>query len=340
MLIIGAIASLMLLGVWIAYLMVSRRMRDIAKIAELDAYAHGIRWYGEWIGSFCCVLAVAAGFLAAAGPERKTKVPFNIYEGACHGIALDASFSMKAPVEKRSKETRLGRAVKSIEELVNEFPEGDRLAFMAFAATPHIFPLMWTSDRERIFFPQLRGINESYVAIYGREGSNIPAAIGAWLKALPVQILCQPFIFIFTDGEPEGEKDKLDQSLMDSLTVFSQLKSAISIFIVAVGDHREPLRIPEYDVNGGFAGSAVNAEGKFVFSRPDLGYLEEVASRFRARVVFADKGEDLKQKVASAVEQVRKVAAVDYKESFVPVAWVCTLLFLFFLMAAIVMLTL
>lgn len=340
MLIAGAIISAALIGIWIAYLVILRRIGGGARIAEFDSHAYDVRRVMQCIGALAFLTGIIMGFLAAAEPLRKTKVPLNIYEGACHGIALDASFSMAAPVERNSKETRLGLAIRTIEALVEGFPEGDRFTFMVFAGTPHIFRPIWTADRERIFLPKLRSINKSYLAVYGRDGSNIPAAIGAWLKVLRGEIPCQPFIFVFTDGEPEGDEKELDQGLVNSLESFSQLKNKVTIFMVAIGDYREELRIPEYDLNGEFAGFAVNKKGKFVFSKPNLAYLQEIASRFRARLLFADKGDDLKKKVSSEVEQVRKIAAVEYKESYVPVSQVFTLLFLFFVVGSIVILTL
>jgi len=289
--------------------------RPLTLHALRSFYRPPSRW-NYWVAAVSLCGMCIAGGLAMAQPEKKFLVPRIEYEGACVGISLDTSFSMLAPVKRGSQETRLARALQEIEELVRSFPEGDRLALMAFAATAQMFRPAWTTDRNRIFFTQLRSLNASYVMMQGRTGSNLPGAIGAWFGAFPKDAKCQTFALIFTDGEPEGEKQQLDQELISSLEAFAKMSRSVSIFLVAIGDYAEPLRIPEYDSQGRLAGFAVDEKGEFIFSRPNISYLDELAGRFRAKLIFTQRGENLKEKIAEALGEVRTVAAVKKSEAY------------------------
>ena len=108
---------------------------------------------------------------------------------------------------------------------------------------------------------------------------------------------------------------------MASLELFMQSKDRVVIFIIAVGDHREQMRIPEYDAQGNFIGFAANDDGKYIFSKPSLSYLDDMATRFRAKLIFTqDSSETLKEKIASSVAEARSIAAVHKKEVYQSIA--------------------
>ena len=263
---------------------------------------------------------VLCGLLGAADPQRRVLVPDVQYVGACVGISVDASFSMLAPERRGSKKTRLSRALEEIELLVNSFPSGDRLSLMAFAGTPDVFGSRWTNDRH-LFFVQLQYINESYVSVYGRSGSDIASAIGKWFTILPGEDSCQIVLVVFTDGEPEGEEAELAQQLISSLEVFSKSNRRIAIFLVAIGDDREALRIPEYDTAGNFKGFAAKKNGSYIFTRPDIFYLKDMAARFHGKLIFAEyRNENLQEKISSSISEARKIAAIRSKVTYQSVA--------------------
>ncbi|MDP3778613.1 MAG: VWA domain-containing protein [bacterium] len=274
-------------------------------------------------------LTVLFGMLGRADPQRKVLVPDVQYAGACVGIGVDASFSMLAPERYGSKKTRLERALEEIETLTESFPSGDRLSLMAFAGTPEIFSPRWTNDR-RVFFTSLRHINESYVALYGRTGSDIPSAIGNWFKALPEGDSCQVFLVLFTDGEPEGEESALAQQMISSLEIFSQSDRRVITFLVAIGEDREPLRIREYDPAGNFTGFAVKEDGSYIFSRPDIAYLSDIAVRFQGKLIYTEAhgDENLQHKISSSIAEARKIAAMRSKAVYQSIAPWCAAAFL------------
>lgn len=284
---------------------------------------------------FLASAMILFGMLGRADPQYRVLVPDVQYVGACVGIGVDASFSMLAPERYGSKQTRLNRALDEIEALVESFPSGDRLSLMAFAGTPEgskgtaeVFSPRWTNDRN-MFFTQLRHINESYVALYGRTGSDIPSAIGRWFTVLPEKDSCEVFIILFTDGEPEGDTSALAQQMISALEVFSQSSRRAVIFLVAIGDDREPLRIREYDSAGQFSGFAVKDDGSYIFSRPDITYLRDIAARFHGKLIFADRpGQDLRHKVSSSIADARKVAAMRSKIIYRSAAPWCAAAFL------------
>ncbi len=273
-------------------------------------------------------LVVLSGILGIADPERKVLVADVQYTGACVGIGVDASFSMLANERYGSKKTRLTRALEEVEKLTESFPSGDRLSLMAFAGTPEIFSPRWTNDR-RVFFTQLHHLNESYVSIYGRTGSDIPSAMGKWFVALPEGDSCQVFLVLFTDGEPEGEESALAQQLVSSLEIFSKLDRRVITFLVAIGDDRESLRIREYDTAGNFSGFAVKEDGSYIFSRPDLTYLSDIAVRFHGKLIYAQHhDENLQYKISSSIAEARKIAAMRTKAVYQSIAPWCAAAFL------------
>lgn len=282
----------------------------------------------RWAVPLLASLAVLFGMLGRADPQRKVLVPDVQHEGACVGIGVDASFSMLAPERYGSKQTRLSRALNEIESLVESFPSGDRLTLMAFAATPEVFAPRWTNDRH-IFFTSLRHINESYVAMYGRTGSDIPSAIGKWFTVLPEQDSCEVFIILFTDGEPEGDESALAQQLISSLEAFAQSSRRVITFVVAIGDDIEPLRIKEYNSAGQFIGYAVKDDGSYIFTRPEISYLSDIAAQFHGKLIFAErKDENLRQKISSSIADARKIAAMRSKIIYRSVAPWCAAAFL------------
>ncbi|MDP3770062.1 MAG: vWA domain-containing protein [Candidatus Sungbacteria bacterium] len=338
----GIILALAIFLWAIIFLLVYRNAFVSLHTPELSVRYHKPMRGIKWGMPVCASALVGLGVIAIAGPERKSFVPYPEYQGACVGISLDTSFSMEAPEKKGMKNTRLARAKHEIETLVNSFPEGDRLALMAFAGSARVFRPAWTTDRERVFFVQLNSINESYVAMYGRTGSNIPRAIGEWFNAFPKDAPCQRFILVFTDGEPEGDPGELEEQLMASLELFAQSKERVTTFIIAIGNHREQMRIPEYDAQGQFAGFAANDDGQYIFSRPNLAYLDDIATRFRAKLIFtASSGTALQEEIASSVMSARSVAAVHKKEIYQSIArpfilaYICVFLMLMFLMLCI-----
>ncbi len=273
-----------------------------------------------WAVALLAGIVTLCGILAASDPQRKVLVPDVEYTGACIGISVDASFSMLAPERRGAKQTRLGRALAEIKSLAESFPSGDRLNLMAFAGTPEIFSSQWTSDRT-LFFTRLHYINESYVSVHGRSGSDIPAAIGKWFSVLPEKDSCTVVIVIFTDGEPEGDENELAKQLVSSLELFSGLKRRVITFLVAVGDDTEPLRIPEYDHAGHFQGFAVKDDGSYIFSRPDIWYLKDIAARFLGKLIFTEKhDENLQQKISSSITEARKIAAISSKVTYRSIA--------------------
>lgn len=325
---IGVVVSICT-GVGIFWFVV--RYRAYASVSD----PHDLRAFtkSHILGVSCAIplfasLVVLFGVLGRADPQYRVLVPDVQYVGACVGIGLDASFSMLAPERYGATQTRLERALKEIESLVESFPSGDRLSLMAFAATPEVFAPRWTNDHH-LFFTELRHINESYVAFYGRTGSDISSAIGKWFTVLPQDDSCQVFIVLFTDGEPEGDESALAQQLVSSLELFSKLNRPVSMFVVAIGDDREPLRIREYDSAGQFSGHAVKDDGSYIFTRPEISYLKNIAARFHGKLIFTERrDENLQYKISSSIAEARKIAAMRSKAIYQSIAPWCAAAFL------------
>ncbi|MEK7082600.1 MAG: vWA domain-containing protein [Patescibacteria group bacterium] len=307
------------------------RYRTFTSLTDLGGSPHErtYHWFGARLATALFAgLVLLFGMLGRADPQHKMLVPDVQYAGACVGIGIDSSFSMLALERYGATRTRLERAFVEIESLVGSFPPGDRLSLMAFAATAEVFAPRWSNDRH-LFFTSLRHINESYVALYGRTGSDIPSAMGKWFTVLPEGDSCQVFIILFTDGEPEGDESVLAQQLVSSLQLFSQSNRSVITFFVAIGDDTKPLRIREYDSAGQFGGFAVKDDGSYIFTRPDIAYLSDIAVRFHGKLIFTEHGdENLQYKISSSIAEARKIAAMRSKVVYRSVAPWCAAGFL------------
>lgn len=299
------------------------------KISQNDGHSGVWLWIGA---SLFMSFAVLVGGIASAGPQEQKEVPVIEYQGACWGFAIDGSLSKRAPVSRGSKVTRFEYSRRILEKFVGTLPQGDRLALMIFAQGSFVFQPAWMTDRS-IFLKQLSSVPLSYLNMMGRGGTNIPGAIGDWQKHFPTDEPCQKFIVVVTDGEPEGEEDFLKGSLDASLAALSKTEERPATFIVAVGETEE--YIPEYNEKGEHVGYEVDEAGKFIRTRPDLSYLSFLSERFRATLVYADRGESLGEKVAEAVTASRAKKSEHKRHIYVFIARPFVVLYLAILILAL-----
>lgn len=291
-----------------------------------------------WIGAlFFAYLSVLAGGIVAAGPQEQRTTTVTEYQGACWGFAVDGSLSQRAAVSKGAKITRFEYGRRILEKFVGTLPQGDRLALMIFARKSFVFQPAWTTDRS-VFFKQLSSVPLSYLSLMGRGGTNVPGAIGDWQGHFPTDDPCQKFIVVVTDGEPEGEETFLRGSMDASLAELSKAAERPATFIVAVGDSEE--YIPEYDQKGEQVGFEVDDAGKFILTRPDVGYLSLLSERFRATLVYAERGESLEDKVTEAVVAARAKKSEYQRHIYVFVGRPFVILYLAALVLALFLLLL
>lgn len=117
--------------IWLA---MRRRDTSAARFAAADMMDGLIPRAGWkiWVPPVLIVIAVAAGAIAAARPERETKVP---REQATLILTLDTSLSMMATDVLPD---RMSAAKSAAEEVLTRLPEQMRAGVVAFAATANV----------------------------------------------------------------------------------------------------------------------------------------------------------------------------------------------------------
>ncbi len=315
------VASVELLRPWIlAPVWIAGVVMGACLIASL-MYSGYMRAHSRmWVLPVVITIIFFAFGFGAAGPEWKSFEERKEFRGACVGIMIDVSLSMLAPMERGKKETRLERARLEIAFLVRSLTANDRIALGVFAQEARMFPHAWSTDHERMFLSQLDTITTSYVRLYGRSGSNIAGALRTLIASFPADKPCQNFGLVFTDGEPEGDASFLGQQRITMLEDFSQSSSRMSYIIVAIGDPRISMRIPEYDLDGVLVGHETNDAGEFILTIPHLDSLKDFAVTFHAEVIASHKGAALHQRIANAMTDIREVESIRRVETRVSIA--------------------
>jgi hypothetical protein len=157
--------------------------------------------------------------------------------------------------------------------------EEDRRAIAAFTtAILHWSPL--TRDYERLVRPEIARLATPRVyAEYGF-GTNFASAIRGCLYLFE-QRERQRVCILLTDGEPEGNMERLAADLIEALeeVALARVDHDISFYLIGIGDPQaaQPIPIYNYESPDAFVGYRTLASGEPIMTRPDHRYLSQMA---------------------------------------------------------------
>jgi hypothetical protein len=226
-----------------------------------------------------CFAVAIVGLLAAwLEPRLEQTTYLPVFESLEVIIMLDITDSMRAVVGSSDPRPRYEVMVEAADRILSQFDE-DRRAIAAFTtAILHWSPL--TRDYERLVRPEIaRLANPRVYAEYGF-GTNFASAIRGCLHLFE-QRERQRVCILLTDGEPEGDMERLAADLIEALeeVALARVDHDISFYLIGIGDPREaqPIPIYNYDSPDTFTGYRTLASGEPIMTRPDHRYLSQMA---------------------------------------------------------------
>jgi Ca-activated chloride channel family protein len=222
--------------------------------------APGYSWRRHLAKGLLRSLAVAALFVALAGPRFGSQLVKVERQGIDVVIALDTSLSMLA---EDVRPNRLERAKQEIDDVISGL-DGDRVGIVAFAGEAiALCPL--TVD----YAAALMLVRSVDVYTISEPGSAIAEAIEAATALFDGSQVGDRAIILVTDGEnQEGDPVQAARAAAEE---------GIRVYAIGLGNPKGEL-IPEHGADGSITGYKKDARGETVLSRLDEKTLEAVAS--------------------------------------------------------------
>jgi Ca-activated chloride channel family protein len=240
-----------------------RRMKALSSFvgAPLQAtLAPGYSWRRYLAKGLLRSLAVAALFVALAGPRFGSQLVKVERQGIDVVIALDTSLSMLA---EDVRPNRLERAKQEITDIISGL-DGDRVGVVAFAGEAiALCPL--TVD----YAAALMLVRSVDVYTISEPGSAIAEAIETATELFDGTQAGDRAILLVTDGENQ-EGDPVEAARAAG-------EKGIRVYAIGMGSPKGEL-IPEHGTDGSITGYKKDARGETVLSRLDEKALEAVAS--------------------------------------------------------------
>lgn len=224
---------------------------------------------------------------SAAGPQIGTRLSSVERKGVDLVFAIDVSTSMKAEDVKPS---RLEKAKFEIGQMIHRL-KGDRVAFILFAGSSHLYLPLTTDYEAALLF--LDAIKTDMIEI---QGTSISSAITTGLSVFSDENKKYKVLILVTDGEDhEGKAVKLAENAA---------KSGMVIHTVGVGTQTGAL-IPMVDSQG-IRDYKRDARGKLITSILNESILIDIAIAGNGIFVRFDNRPGNYQKITSAIDTMEK----------------------------------
>jgi Ca-activated chloride channel family protein len=255
----GAVVVVLLFGLRVRAERLTKRAIDTLSGARLINAGTLPSPFRRWLRVFVTCVAVAAGFVALARPQKGKEWQTLDRKGTDLLLVIDTSKSMNTD---DVSPTRLERTKLSVRDLVARFPE-DRIGLMAFAGDAYLeSPL--TLDHSAL----LETLSTFDTSIIPRPGTDIGRAIDSAVHALKADSGSQKVMVLLSDGE-DLRGQALDAAKRAAAT-------GITIDTVGVGTPAGEL-VPAKNEQGATIGIVRDENGTPVRSRLDESGLRAIA---------------------------------------------------------------
>ncbi len=272
-------------------------------------------------GLMWCGMIIFLG-MALSGARLEWKKPVPIKEKLEIIFALDVSLSSLAQdvvleeSEQLGKISRLDFEKQQVENAIGML-SGDAVGIIVFA--DKAIPLQIVLSREdygNTLIRNLRYIDKEFVRYAISQGTDYGDLILVALEQFGKETASQKVIFILTDGEQQGEEEKLKENMEKALEQFSKRKD-IAIYLVGVGNPRESSSIPKVEDENGdvkeyYIQTNGEAAGQRILTRPSPEFLAHLANMTSGHYLHASSKEDLKNILLSSIESERRI--IGFKE--------------------------
>lgn len=254
-------------------------------------------------------------------------------------FALDVSLSslakdvvLKEEGKEDRKISRLDLEKQQIKNVVGIL-SGDAVGLMVFAdLATSLQDVLSREDYRNSLLRNLEFIDEDFVKSQVNQGTDYGNLIMASLEQFETEKSTKRLLFIITDGEPQGEENKLRENLSKALEKFSE-RNDINVYLIGVGNTREPSKIPKTEDDKGEPKEYyTHKNGEFILTRPNPEFLANLANATGGHYLHANSNNDLKNILLDSIEIERKIISFETKSELIdltPYLLICSLVFLF-----------
>lgn len=278
--------------------------------------------------------------LAASTAKLNWEISVPVKEKAKIIFALDASLSALArdvevteKNEKTRKITRFDFEKQLVENVVIDLLEGDAVGVTFFAdqAIP-VQDVLSREDYRNSIIRNLKYYDDVFVKEGIKQGTDYGILIMSGMEQFGGKDEIKKLLFVLTDGEPQGDEEKLKENLKKALELFSE-RSDIVMYFFCIGDTRGPSKIPkEEDEKGNPKEYYLQKDGQPVLTRPNPEFLTNLANATGGHFVQAESSQDLKNILLNSIEQERRIIGWEQKTEpidLTPYLLISSLVFLF-----------
>ncbi len=254
-------------------------------------------------------------------------------------FALDTSLSALArdiivkEDEQIRKISRLDFEKQQIENVIGDL-RGDAVGIIIFAE--QAIPLQIVLSREdykNSILRNLRYIDKDFVRYGIKQGTDYGILILTSLEQFGEKSKTKKLIFVLTDGEPQGDEAKLQENMEKAMKIFAE-RNDISIYLIGVGNTREPSKIPQTEDEEGNPKEYYRQKegGDFILTRPNPEFLTNLANSTGGHYFHATSDKDLKNILGSSIERERRIIGFEKQSKAIdltPYLLISSLVFLF-----------
>ncbi len=319
---IAALISLLLFA--LSFLTIKRtrfyRRRDILR---------NLMWSGI---VFFLGLAISSAKLNWENPvpvKEKVEMIFAI-DVSLSALARDVTIRENEQIRKIS---RLDLEKQQVENVIGDL-KGDAVGIIIFAE--QAIPLQIVLSREdyqNSLLRNLKYIDKNFIRYSIKQGTDYGNLILSALEQFGKKSSIKKIIFVLTDGEPQGDEEKLRENMEKAMEVFSE-RDDISIYLIGIGDIREPSKIPQTEDEEGNPKEYYRQKegGDFILTRPNPEFLANLANSTGGHYFHAISDKDLKNILANSIERERRVIGFEKQSKAInltPYLLISSLIFLF-----------
>jgi len=254
-------------------------------------------------------------------------------------FALDVSLSALAQdvvieeSEQVRKISRLDFEKQQVENVIGNL-KGDAVGIIIFAE--QAIPLQIVLSREdyqNSLLRNLRYIDKDFVRYGVKQGTDYGVLILTTLEQFGEKSKTKKLIFVLTDGEPQGDEANLQENMEKAMKVFVK-RDDVSIYLIGVGNIREPSKIPQTEDEEGNPKEYYRQKegGDFILTRPNPEFLTNLANSTGGHYFHATADKDLKNIIGSSIEKERRIIGFEKQTKAIdltPYLLISSLVFLF-----------
>lgn len=259
------------------------------------------------------VLAESAIFLPVKLPVKERLEIVFCLDASLSSLAIDIETEVNGESKKIS---RLEFQKRLVEELSANLKD-DAVGIIAFAA--EAIPLqiaLVREDYKNTFLRNLKNIDNFFVRRGIIQGTDYGKLLEAALEQFQEPSL-KKLLIILTDGEQQGDNERLKENLNRALESFSQEKSIVTYF-VSVGNANMASPIPKSEDKEGkpkdyYKHEKGEAAGQLILTRPHPEFLSQLANAVNGYFIEAKGNEKLKTILKEVISKERRIIGHEEK---------------------------